>query len=68
MNKFTAFILVLLFAAVYVASFMPVIQQQRFAKVMNITGQIGLAAAILLFLVMPGKKKVQPESKGKGNL
>ena len=54
----TAFVLILIFALVFILSYMNGISSSRYGKAMNIAGQIGLAASILLFFIFPGKKKV----------
>ena len=51
------FILILLFAILFMASYMPRIFNSHYGKTINITGQAGLGVSILLFLIFNRKKK-----------
>jgi len=60
MKKMVAFILILLFASIFVASYMPRIYSSHYGKIINNTGQAGLTVSILLFFLFNRKKKIPP--------
>ena len=61
MKKMIAFILILLFACIFVASYMPRIYNSHYGKAINNTGQAGLTVSILLFFLFNRKKKILPK-------
>ena len=56
MKKMIAFIFIILFAMVFILSYMFGIPESRRGKAINLIGQIGLGASLLVFFILPGKK------------
>ncbi|MFI5196112.1 MAG: hypothetical protein ACHQD8_03415 [Chitinophagales bacterium] len=57
MKRITAFVFIELFALVFIFSYLHIFRQSGYGNMMNITGQIGMAIYILLFFIIPGRKK-----------
>jgi hypothetical protein len=58
MNLRIVFVLIFLFAALFVASFMFGIPDKSYGKAVNVASQVGLGASILGFFVLRiGKKQ-----------
>jgi len=57
MKSMVAFIIILVFAVLFMCSFLPGVYNSAYGKVINITGQAGLGAGIFLFFALRGKKK-----------
>ena len=57
MKRMYPFIFILLFAALFITSYYPRIYTSRYGPAWNITTQVGLGAAILLFFITRRKKR-----------
>ena len=55
MKKMIAFVFVILFAAVFILSYMFGIPESKYSGAVNLTGQIGLGASLLVFFLVPGR-------------
>ena len=62
MKRIVAFIFIVLFAAVFLISCLPGVYDKSYGKKMNVVGQIGMGAGLIVFFILPGKKKVPPFS------
>ncbi len=52
-----AFLLICLFAIIFVLSYMPAVNAGRYGNALNIAGQAGLGISLLLFFAIKGKKR-----------
>ena len=66
MKRMASFLFIFISSLVFVCSYMGGIVGSRVGKAMNIAGQTGLAAGIVLFFLRPADKK--PPSKGNDTL
>ncbi len=57
-----AFLFLFLFALVFVLSYTDAIQHSRYGQAVNLAGQIGMGASIVLFFILP-KTKESPRNK-----
>ena len=58
MKRMAAFLLILFFAIIFMVSYLPRVYNSHYGKPINMTGQTGLAVSILLFFLLPGKKRI----------
>jgi hypothetical protein len=57
MKKIAAFVFILFFALVFILSYMFSIPESKYGNAVNLIGQIGLGVSILIFFIIPGKKR-----------
>ena len=60
MKRVTAFLFIVLFALVFIFSYLDIFIQIGYGNWMNIIGQVGMAISILLFFIIPGGKQSPP--------
>jgi len=52
-----AFLFIILFAIVFILSYMFGIPESKYGKAVNLTGQIGLGVSLLILFILPNRKR-----------
>ena len=67
MTRGTAFIFIVLFAILFLISCMPGIHGESYGKIMDVAAQIGLGISLLVFFILPPKKKESPKTNSRSD-
>ena len=56
------FVFIILFAVLFILSYMFGIPESKYGKAVNLTGQVGLGVSLLILFILPGRKRQQNDN------
>ena len=56
------FVFIILFAALFILSYMFGIPESKYGRAVNLIGQAGLGVSLLILFILPGRKRQQNDN------